>query len=53
MSKFYFDTHMHFDLYQNRDDVLAYLEENGCYTIAITNLPDLFEKYRLCYGQYK
>lgn len=53
MSKFYFDTHMHFDLYQNRDDVLTYLEENGCYTIAITNLPDLFEKYRLCYGQYK
>lgn len=53
MSKFYFDTHMHFDLYQNRDDVLTYLEKNGCYTIAITNLPDLFEKYRLCYGQYK
>ena len=53
MSKFYFDTHMHFDLYQNREDVLAYLEKNGCYTIAITNLPDLFEKYRLCYGQYK
>lgn len=53
MSKFYFDTHMHFDLYQNRDDVLRYLEENGCYTIAITNLPDLFEKYRLCYGEYK
>lgn len=53
MSKFYFDTHMHFDLYQNRDDVLAYLEANRCYTIAITNLPDLYEKYRLCYGQYK
>lgn len=53
MSKFYFDTHMHFDLYQNRDDVLTYLEKNGCYTIAITNLPDLFEKYRLCYGRYK
>lgn len=53
MSKFYFDTHMHFDLYKNRDDVLAYLEKNKCYTIAITNLPDLFEKYRLNYGQYK
>ena len=53
MSKFYFDTHMHFDLYQNRDEVLTYLEANRCYTIAITNLPDLFEKYRLCYGQYK
>lgn len=53
MPKFYFDTHMHFDLYQNRDDVLTYLEKNRCYTIAITNLPDLFEKYRLCYGQYK
>lgn len=53
MSKFYFDTHMHFDLYQNRDDVLTYMEANRCYTIAITNLPELFEKYRLCYGQYK
>lgn len=53
MSKFYFDTHMHFDLYQNRDDVLTYLEANRCYTIAITNLPDLFEKYRLCYEKYR
>ena len=53
MSKFYFDTHMHFDLYQNRDDVLTYMEANRCYTIAITNLPELFEKYRLCYGRYK
>lgn len=53
MSKFYFDTHMHFDLYHNRNDVLTYLEKNRCYTIAITNLPDLFEKYRLCYGSYK
>lgn len=53
MSKFYFDTHMHFDLYQDREEIINYLESRGIYTIAITNLPDLYEKYRETCGIYK
>lgn len=36
---------MHFDLYKDRIDVLNYIEESGSYTIAVTNLPDLYERY--------
>ena len=39
------DAHMHFDLYENRDEVLKYIESKKSYTIAVTNLPDLFQKY--------
>ena len=42
--KFKMDTHMHFDLYNNRNEVLDYIENNHSYTIAVTNLPDLFER---------
>ena len=45
MKPFYFDTHMHFDLYKNRKDVLSYINQNRSYTIAVTNLPDLYERY--------
>lgn len=43
--KFLMDTHMHFDLYKNRRDVLNLSEQSKCYTIAVTNLPELFLKY--------
>ena len=43
---FRFDTHMHFDLYENRRGILEYVEDNKSYTIAVTNLPELYEKYR-------
>lgn len=45
MTKFKMDTHMHFDLYKDRNEVLNYIEESGSYTIAVTNLPDLYERY--------
>ena len=45
MNKFNMDSHMHFDLYKNRQDVLNYIEENKSYTIAVTNLLDLYKKY--------
>ena len=45
MNKFYLDAHMHFDLYKNRNDILDYVEENRIYTIAMTNLPELYERY--------
>ena len=49
MKKFRMDTHMHFDLYNNHNEVLDYIEDNNSYTIAVTNLPDLFERYsHLC-----
>lgn len=45
MTKFNMDAHMHFDLYKNRKDVLNYIEKNKSYTIAVTNLPDLYKRY--------
>ena len=45
MEKFNMDAHMHFDLYRNRQEVLNYIEENKSYTIAVTNLPDLYKRY--------
>lgn len=53
MSQFRFDTHMHFDLYKNRKEVLKYIEEEKSYTVAVTNLPILFEKYSKEYIGYK
>ena len=53
MTKFYMDAHMHFDLYKNRNDVLDYIEENKSYTIAVTNLPILYEKYNKAYSNLR
>lgn len=49
MNKFKLDTHMHFDLYKSKDEVLDYVENNKSYTIAVTNLPEVYERYL---GQY-
>jgi TatD DNase family protein len=53
MFDFNMDAHMHFDLYKDRTDVLDYIEKNKSYTIAVTNLPELYEKYSLQYSKYK
>lgn len=53
MTKFNMDAHMHFDLYKNRQDVLKYIEENNSYTIAVTNLPDLYRRYYSKEWNYK
>lgn len=45
MFEFSMDAHMHFDLYENRDGVLEYIESKKSYTIAVTNLPELFQRY--------
>lgn len=45
MNTFKLDTHMHFDLYKDRTEVLNYIESEKSYTVAVTNLPDLYEKY--------
>jgi len=53
MRNFSMDAHMHFDLYKDRDKVVSFIEENESYTIAMTNLPVLFEKYMKNYCGYK
>ena len=53
MFNFNMDAHMHFDLYKDREDVLDYIEKSKSYTIAVTNLPELYEKYSMLYGKYK
>lgn len=46
MFNFYMDAHMHFDLYSDRNEILKYIEKKESYTIAVTNLPQLFKKYK-------
>lgn len=53
MNKFRYDTHMHIDLYKNTKQVMDYIEENKSYTIAVTNLPVLYEKYSRQYQNLK
>ncbi len=47
------DAHMHFDLYDDRNEILRYVEQKKSYTIAVTNLPQLFEKYKHQYVENK
>lgn len=53
MISFSMDAHMHFDLYKDRKAVVDYIERMRSYTIAVTNLPVLFEKYYPDYQQYQ
>ena len=53
MNDFCMDAHMHFDLYKNREDILSYIEKHRSYTIAVTNLPELYERYYHKYGNFK
>ena len=39
-----YDTHFHLDLQKNRTATIREIEENQIYTIAVTNLPDLYKK---------
>ena len=53
MFNFYMDAHMHFDLYNDRNEILRYVAQKESYTIAVTNLPQLFEKYKHQYVENK
>ncbi len=53
MISFSMDAHMHFDLYKDRKAVADYIECMRSYTIAVTNLPVLFEKYYPDYQHYR
>ncbi len=39
-----YDTHYHLDLQKDRQSAIQEIEENHIYTIAVTNLPDLYRK---------
>ncbi len=45
MNKFYMDAHMHFDLYKDKKRILNYIDQIKSYTIAVTNLPDIYRQY--------
>lgn len=53
MNEFLLDTHLHFDLYKDRDSVVEYVEKNKIYTIGVTNLPRLYDRYKDRYTDNK
>lgn len=42
--EYLYDTHFHLDLQKNRSAAIREIEEHQIYTIAVTNLPDLYRK---------
>ena len=42
--EYFYDTHFHLDLQKDRCAAIREIEENQIYTIAVTNLPDLYRK---------
>lgn len=44
MMEYLYDTHFHLDLHKDRWGVIREIEESKIYTIAVTNLPDLYRK---------
>lgn len=50
---FFHDTHLHLDLFKDIESIIKYIEKNKSYTIAMTNLPDLYIKYIKKYKDLK
>lgn len=49
-----YDTHAHIDLYNKKmKRYLDLIESNGSYTIVMTNVPRLYEKYSVEYDGYR
>ena len=51
MTKQLYDTHFHLDLQKDKPKAIETITKNGIYTIAMTNLPDLYQKEVSLYGQ--
>mgnify|MGYP003204554122 CR=1 FL=1 len=51
MTKHLYDTHFHLDLQKDKPKAIETITKNGIYTIAMTNLPDLYQKEVSLYGQ--
>ncbi|MBK6828945.1 MAG: TatD family hydrolase [Chitinophagaceae bacterium] len=47
------DTHFHLDLFERPKEILAQIEEEKIYTIAVTNLPDIFQHTQQLVQGYK
>ncbi len=48
-----YDTHTHLDLYDNFEEKLKYIESNKIYSIVMTNIPRLYQRYSVKYPNYK
>ncbi|KGX84324.1 Qat anti-phage system TatD family nuclease QatD [Pontibacillus marinus] len=53
MNKFYHDVHLHIDLYKDIEQTIDYIENHKSYTIAVTNLPVLYERIKKNYPNLK
>lgn len=51
MTKRLHDTHFHLDLQKDKRGAIENIAKNEIYTIAMTNLPDLYQKEVSLYGQ--
>lgn len=51
MTKHLYDTHFHLDLQKDKHGTIENIAKNEIYTIAMTNLPDLYQKEVSLYGQ--
>ena len=50
---FFHDTHLHIDLFKDMNSIMKKIENQKSYTIAMTNLPELYKKYSKTYGNLK
>lgn len=50
---FFHDTHLHIDLFKDMNSIMKKIEDQKSYTIAMTNLPELYKKYSKKYGSLK
>jgi len=53
VKKFYFDVHMHLDLYKDTKNIINHILQYKSYTIAVTNLPYLYDRAMKKYGEHK
>ena len=50
---FFHDTHLHIDLFKEMNSIIRKIENQKSYTIAMTNLPELYKKYSKKYMDFK
>ena len=50
---FFHDTHLHMDLFKDMSSIMKKIENQKSYTIAMTNLPELYKKYSIKFGNFK
>ncbi|BAD66617.1 conserved hypothetical protein [Shouchella clausii KSM-K16] len=53
VSDFYFDVHMHLDLYEDTEKIINQILNYKSYTIAVTNLPYLYDRAINKFGEQR